>query len=164
MRATVVVAAFVAIAAAAILLAWDGPLEVAAYEAVLLIVAAASFVALTRTDDPRPDPVPLQARARRPKPLRPPQLEEIERLVSFGTTTAFDADWRLLPLLRDLARGRLRDHHRVELDAEPAAARRLLGEDAWEFLRPGYEPRPDRLGPGITREELDGVIAAVDGL
>jgi hypothetical protein len=164
MRTTAAITAIVAAATAAILLAWDGPIEVAAYEAVLLIVGIGAFVALSRPGEVRSEPAPLHVRARRPKPQRPPQLEEIERLVSFGTTTAFDADWRLLPLLRDLARGRLRDHHRIDLDTEPAAARRYLGDVAWEFLRPGYQPRPNRLGPGITLEELDSVIAAVDGL
>ena len=95
------------------------------------------------------------ALARRPRPvIRVPELEKIEREVTLGLTTAFDLHFRLRPTLRRIAYELLRARRGIDLDANPAAARRALGDETWELVREDREPPHDRFGPGIRLESL----------
>jgi hypothetical protein len=59
-----------------------------------------------------------------------------------------DAEWswraveyRLRPLLRKIAAARLIERHQVDLEADPAAAHRILGHELWALVGPGpYGP------------------------
>jgi hypothetical protein len=86
------------------------------------------------------------------------------REVELSTYTAFHYYARLSPLLRDIAAHRLRSHYGVELDAEPARARELVGREAWEVVRPDREPPPDRLAKGPTVEELSVVVDELEAI
>jgi hypothetical protein len=102
------------------------------------------------------------ALTRRPRPPRRiPELERMEREVSLGLATAFDFHYRLRPRLRRIAAELLTTRRGIDLDGEPEAARRALGDEAWELLRGDREPPRDRFGAGI---ELGSLRAAVDGL
>ena len=52
-----------------------------------------------------------------PPPVRPPDLVRTERLLTMGTSTAFDFHFRLRPILREVAEQRLADRRGLRLDA-----------------------------------------------
>ena len=77
----------------------------------------------------RPEGPSAFERARRPAEAssrRPPDLEALERTLSWGTYSESDFDHRVRPLLRRLVAHRLREGHGVDLEADPARARALL--------------------------------------
>ncbi|NIA25790.1 MAG: hypothetical protein GWP04_09520 [Gammaproteobacteria bacterium] len=160
MRRVVVTTLVVALVATGILFWFSGFMEVAAYEVLLGAVAVAALVAL-RAAAPTSRAVigsPTRRRA------VPPQLERLERIVRFGTSTAIDADRRLYRVLRQQARELLLSRYGVDLDTEPEEARRLLGDDAWEHIRPDRPVPKDRLGPGAELSEVDAVVGAIEHL
>jgi hypothetical protein len=92
-------------------------------------------------------------------PSRPVELERAERVVVLAAATAFDVHLRLRPRLRAIAEHRLAS--RRGLDLASPEARRLLGEDVWELVRPDRPPPDDRFAPGLP---LAGQRAALDRL
>jgi hypothetical protein len=66
--------------------------------------------------------------------------------------------------LRTAAAARLASRHGIDLDRRPDAARALLGEEAWEWLRPDRSPPADRFGRGVPRERVTAVIELVESL
>lgn len=100
----------------------------------------------------------------RPKPAEPvPDLERDERTVSFSSWLASDYHFRLRPVLREIAGDRLAVRRAVDLHREPEAARRCLGEPAWEAVRPVPEPS-DRYAKGPSLSEIGEVISALEAL
>lgn len=87
-------------------------------------------------------------------------LRSVETDLRMSSANAFGLEFRLKPLLRDLARWRLARNHAVDLDAAPDAARRILGEPLWR-LTLAAEERPDFRAPGSA---LADVRAAIDRL
>jgi hypothetical protein len=106
------------------------------------------------------DAIPPTPRIRARPPAaasRPVGLERLERRLLFAETSGLDAH-RLRLALREVAADRLASHHAIDLDADPAAARAILGPELWAAV--GQPPaRPDRdgprLGPGELRRLLD---------
>lgn len=88
------------------------------------------------------------------------ELGAVERLVGFSVASAFDLHFRLKPLLREIARGRLLLHRSVDLDARPCEARRILGESLWELI----QVSPERPGLGLSGIRLDDLKEAVSQL
>jgi len=90
-------------------------------------------------------------------------LDRAETLVVIALSNAGDVHWRLRPVLRDVAAEGV--HGRgVDLDGDPAAARALLGEEAWELVR-ADRPRPhDTFAPGLSPAALDRVLAVLEDL
>lgn len=88
------------------------------------------------------------------------QLAAIERSVALSRSSAVEFQLRVQPYLRRAAAERLRIRHRIDLDHDPDAARRLLGEETWRLLTTRHSP-DDRAArpPG-----LDAIIAAADRL
>jgi hypothetical protein len=103
-------------------------------------------------------------RDRTPKASAPVELLRVERELELGIASAGSAHHRLLPLLRSAAAARLASRHGVELDRRPEAARALLGEEAWELLRPDRPEPADRFGPGVPRERVAALIERVESL
>jgi hypothetical protein len=52
----------------------------------------------------------------------------------------------------------------IDLDTEPEAARRLLGDEAWELVRPDREPPQNRYAPGIETAALATVVTSLEAL
>jgi hypothetical protein len=106
------------------------------------------------------------ADALRPKPEhdeRPVELVRIERAVSLGSAHYGDYHARLRPLLREVAAALLA-RRGVSLDERPDRARELLGDGAWEFVRPDVR-RPERpFDPGIPAADLRAAVEALERL
>jgi hypothetical protein len=136
---------------------------VAAYELVVGAVALAGVASALRALRPRgwEARTPFDARRDREEHREPlADLERIDRLLVLGAANAFDAHHRVRPFFRELAAERLHAHHGVDLDHQPERARRLLGEELWEFVRPDRE-LGRRSGPGLP---LDRAVRLADAL
>ncbi len=153
------------IAALAVL---PGRAEVVLRVYVLLLAAFLLARLLTRLRNSLPErgasPVDA-ALSRRPRRVeRVPELEKIEREVTLGLTTAFDLHFRLRPTLRRIASELLRARRGIDLDANPGAARRALGEATWELVRADREPPLDRFGRGLDLDSLRNVVVSLEAL
>jgi hypothetical protein len=103
-------------------------------------------------------------RRRKPKPAQPEELLRMERELVLGSADADHAHRRLLPLLRATAAARIAARHGFELERRPEAARALLGEDAWDLLRPDRPSPEDRHGPGVSPRRVAALIERVESL
>jgi hypothetical protein len=142
------------------------PAVTAGLVAVSAILLAVGLVALPSPRARRGRDFERQARARPyAAPGSPASLEELDRLVRWQVSTAGDVHFRLRPVLREIAAHRLQHGHDVDLDGSPAVARRLLGEVAFEVVRPDRPAPPDRLAPGrVTPGELAGIVERLEAL
>jgi hypothetical protein len=134
-----------------------------------VLVAAIALVVLVRHshEGARPQHSRRFEAALRGRPATTPQPVELmraERDLELGIAGAAHAHHRLLPLLRAAAIARLATHRGIELDRRPDAARELLGEDAWELLRPDRPEPEDRFAPGVPRERVTALIERVESL
>jgi hypothetical protein len=124
---------------------------------------AAGLHALRATLPWRPSAFDTAVAAPPDEDARPASPEAVERLVAGATAYAGDLHFRLRPVLREIAAGALRGRG-VDLDREPEAARALLGEEAWELVRPG-RPRPEEpFAPGLAPGALAGVLDVLEEL
>ena len=135
----------------------------------VLVLAAIALAALTRiarsaSDIPPPSEFEAALRPRGLDPMRPPQLVRTERDIVLGTSGAGHLHERLLPMLREAAAARLSAGHNVDLERRPDAARALLGDDAWELLRPDRPQPRDRTDSGISMRRLRDVIGTLEKL
>jgi hypothetical protein len=125
----------------------------------LVLLVAATGRALPRAGRSR-----LELALQRPphRPARPAGLLTLERRVLLATETAFEVHYRLRPVLREIAAYRLSSRLGIDLDDDAEAARRALGPEAWELVRPDRPPPPDRLGRGRPLAELRAVVDALE--
>lgn len=101
-------------------------------------------------------------RKRRVPPPTLPQLERIRRETALAVARAFDFHVRLRPALREIAAHRLASRRGLDLDAQPAAAQAVLGDEAWELLRPDRPPPDDRFAPGIDAAALGELLDTLE--
>ena len=134
-----------------------------------VLVAAMALAVLVRAS--RRSGGPQQARrfesalsARPEEAPQPMELVRMERELMLGMADAAHAHRRLLPLLRAAATARLASHHGIELEYRRDAAEEMLGEDAWELLRPDRPAPADRHAPGVPRARLVAVIERLERL
>jgi len=95
-------------------------------------------------------------------PQRPRELERLEREVYLSLGSSFYLHHRLRPVLREIAAHRLLRKHGVDLDRRPEAAQRLLGDEAWAWLRVDRAEPRDRWAPGPPLAELRAVVDALE--
>ena len=159
---------FVTLALAIVLLAAPGRAELAVHVYVLVLAAVGlgHLVAALRSALPprRPSPFDAALNARARPAQRIPELERMEREVSLGLATAFDLHYRLRPRLRRIAAELLAARRGIELDANPVAARRALGDDAWEIVRGDREPPRERFAAGLDIASLRLAVSALERL
>ena len=124
-------------------------------------LAAPALAAWPVPGDPRRRPHWPWRRAERPPPVR--SLEELEHAIEFSQTTAFDVHYRLRPHLVQVAAHRLAERG-VSLEGQPELARRLLGAEAWELVRPDRRPPERRHARGIALGQLREVVERLDAL
>jgi hypothetical protein len=164
-----IVPALVASVALAILLALRPLSTSRAFAIWIVIVAAIALVVLVRHSRGGAGPrhagrFEAALRRRPPATPQPVELLRMERELELGIAGAGHAHHRLLPLLRSAAVARLSSRHGVELDRRPEAAKALLGEDAWELLRPDRPEPADRFAPGVPRERVAAMIERIESL
>jgi hypothetical protein len=141
-----------------------GRLELAARIYALLVCGVALVVlarAVRRADPPETalrDPARSANRIRRP----PPSLARLEQLAALGVASSFDLQYRFLPPLRSIAKGLLASRRRVELDGDAEAARRILGDETWDLVRPGRPAPQDRGSRGLSPEGLTRVVESLE--
>jgi hypothetical protein len=158
----------VTLALAVVLLAAPGRAGLAAhlYALVLAAIGLGYLLAAMRDALPprRPSAFDAALRTRARPDQRILELARMEREVALGVATAFDLHFRLRPRLRRIAAALLTSRHGIELDGSPEAARRALGDDAWEILRGDREPPPERFAPGIDLASLGRAVSALEAL
>lgn len=161
---------FLATGALVVLLALR-PLSTArAFAIWILLLAAIALVELVGDSRRRSGGLRSESRfedalrARPPQAPQPVELLRMERDLELGIADATHAHRRLLPLLRAAATARLASRHGIDLDRRPDAARALLGEDAWELLRPDRPEPENRHGPGVPRAEVAALVECVESL
>jgi hypothetical protein len=88
------------------------------------------------------------------------ERDKLAREVGLGIQTAFDFHFRLRPVLVEIARGRLAGRG-IDIDDE-SRARSVLGEEAWELLRPDRELPHDRNAPGLATDELGRLVGVLE--
>jgi hypothetical protein len=104
----------------------------------------------------------LRRRTRRDERL--PELVRVERQVSLGMATAFDLHYRLRPPLRRIAGELLAARRGIDLDGNPEAARKALGDETWEVLRADREQPRDRYGAGLAPATLETIVTSLEAL
>ncbi len=92
--------------------------------------------------------------------VRIAELDKSARELELGAQTAFDFHFRLRPVLVEIAASKLAARG-VQL-ADEERARRLLGDEAWEVVRPDRNPPRDRNAAGAAPDELDRVVTALE--
>jgi hypothetical protein len=140
-----------------------------AFRVYLLLLAGFGLthllIALYRSRPPaQPSPVDQALQPRPPRPGHVEELDKIRREVTIAQTTAFDLHFRLRPTLRRIASELLWSRRGIELDGDPDAARHALGEETWQVVRADRPVPDDRFGPGIERESLRRVVAALEAI
>lgn len=141
-------------------------LAVHVYVLALAAIGLGHLLAAMRAALPprRPSPFDAALHTRTRRPQRIPELERIEREVALGLATAFDLHYRLRPRLRRIAAELLAARRGIELDADPDAARRALGDDAWEIVRGDREPPRERFAAGLDIASLSTAVSALEAL
>jgi hypothetical protein len=160
-----IVLASVALGAALFLLPGRRDTALDVYILFLGALGLATAVRATRAASPDVHEPSLAAELEDPldvPPQRPRELERLEREVYLSLGSSFYLHHRLRPVLREIAAHRLLRKHGIELDRRPDAARHLLGEEAWEWLRPERPEPRDRWAPGPPLSELRGVVDALE--
>jgi hypothetical protein len=95
-------------------------------------------------------------------PQRPAELERLEREVYLSLGSSFYLHHRLRPLLREIASNRLLLRHGLDPDRRPEEAAKIVGPQAWEWLRPDRQEPRDRWAPGPPMAELSSVVDALE--
>ena len=98
------------------------------------------------------------------EPLRPQELERLEREVTLGTSTSFDLHYRLRPILREIAEQRLADRRGLRLDRGGREIQAALGEELWELVRPDRKPPEQRYTRGIEPDAVRRVVERLEAL
>jgi hypothetical protein len=137
--------------------------------AYALALAALVLLALTRATNaseayPAESVFEQWLKPASPVNVRPPEVVRIEREISLGSASAGHLHRRLLPLLREAARTRLTARHHVDLERRPDEARKLLGEEAWELLRPDRPAPLDPSDVGLPLRTIGALVGTLEQL
>lgn len=97
-------------------------------------------------------------------PVRPPDLERTERVLSMASTTAFDLHFRLRPILREVAEQRLADRRGLRLDSDDPRVVEACGDELWEVVRPDREAPDNRHQLGLPHAELERVVERLEAI
>lgn len=132
---------------------------------VVLVVGIAIAALYLRRSGPVTTSTPerFEAELRRSTESPPvvPGIRAVEMAVRLATANAQDFEVRLKPMLRDLARWRLLGNRGVDLDANPDAARRILGEPLARLIEDA--PTPPSFGaPGVPLADIEAGLEQLE--
>jgi hypothetical protein len=103
---------------------------------VALLAAGAVLSRAFRNVPPEPEPV-SSATVRRPGEVR--NMRDIEQANDFVVGVDYQLFAFLQGALREIAAQRLLVHHNVLLERDQDRARKILGDEAWQLVRPRTE-------------------------
>jgi len=106
---------------------------------------------------------PPPPRARPASTSLPSQLLRIGRIVERSGESGVTAHSQLRPLLLEIAEARLA-RRGLQLSRDQEEARRLLGPEAWELVRPDRPQPPDRRAPGVAPRQLETLLESLEAL
>lgn len=153
------------IALLGIALVAPGRLELGVRIYALVLCLAAVVVLLLALRRAYPDETLLREPATRTaRRMPPPTLVRIEHETALAAAGSFDLHYRLVPRLRALGAGLLSSRRQVSLTERPETARAILGEEAWELVRPDRPAPEDRLASGMAPRELGTVVDALEAI
>jgi hypothetical protein len=95
---------------------------------------------------------------------RPEELERLESVMVGVVSGASDLHIRLRPDMRSVAIDRLRTRRGIDLDTNPEAARRLLGDELFDIVRPDRPPTQDRGSAGVSPTVVEAFVATLEAL
>ena len=127
---------------------------VGAIATVIAVAALAARLPVTRREPAAPRPRP-------PRASFPSQLIRSERIVRRSVESGLAAHTLLRPVLSEIAEARLA-RRGVQLKRDHDEARRLLGPEAWELVRPDRPPPAD--DAGLAPRELEAVLDRLEAL
>jgi hypothetical protein len=105
-----------------------------------------------------------ESTARASTRVPPPSLARVELEAALAVAGSFDLHYHLVPRLRALAAGLLSSRRNVSLAEDRGTAHAILGDEAWELVRPDRPAPQDRLAKGIAPRELGRVVDAMEGV
>jgi hypothetical protein len=159
---------FLTIAAAVAIAILPGRRDLVLDIYVLALATFAVGVLVVRVHRANPvaatSPFERAVRGRANRPERLADLERVEREVTLARQSAADVHFRLRPRVRPIAARLLFARRGIDLDHEPEAARRALGDDLWELVRSDREAPRRRDAPGLTPAETERLVAALERL
>jgi hypothetical protein len=130
---------------------------------VSLVAMTAAVVALSR--------VPAAPEPRRRSRPGPPidnapfrSYRQVAEALSWAEVSPRHYDLVTRPLLVRLLTTRLADRHRVDLAADPEAARRLVGDEVWHWLDPDREASRQGQPPGLDQTTLTRIVDRLENL
>jgi hypothetical protein len=88
------------------------------------------------------------------------RLARLDASLARATESAEQFAKSTRPMLRRLTTERLRTVHGIDVAAEPARARRLMGEELWEI----FATPPDELGPPPAPDRLRLLVGRLERL
>jgi hypothetical protein len=133
-------------------------------QAASIAVGAVAAAVAVRAMPAAARPLTLRRRRRRPAPApaAPADLRMYERMLRLAASSAGEAHHRLAPALREIAARRLAAGRRIDLYADPKAARAAVSAPTWDLIRPDRPAPPDRHGRGLAMAELEAAIAELE--
>ena len=176
-RGSAASAVVAALATAVIVVVWvrlpdDRDVASLFYVITLSVLAARSIV---RAIGSATATGPTRERRLRPFDIafRPPTPRTVDRVgeprqIAYELRSAQDVastlHYQLRPRLRAIADDRLAAGHGLSLDRDPDASRRLLGDEAWELLRPDRQAPSGPRRAATSGAELERIVSAVERL
>jgi len=134
-----------------------------AYLLALGGVLLLALVRLTRAKAPPPRSSQLELALAEMRRGRPDHGKlGLVRDLQLSFASAMHLHVRLVPVMREIAAHRLLRQYAVDLNAEPARARELVGASAWELVRPDRPVPANRLAAGPTLAQLSEIVAELE--
>jgi hypothetical protein len=156
-RSALLFTGLVAVAALAVVLSPADGQPFAARIAILMLGIVAAWKVLGRSaavTASTPERFELELRQPPMPTTEIAGLRSVETDLRMSTASAFGLEFRLKPMLRDLAAWRLARNHGVDLATAPDAARQILGDPLWNLTR-AAETFPEFRDPGPPIEDVD---------
>ena len=142
-----------------------GRIELGVRVYALVLCAAVIVVLLLALRRAYPEESVLrEPTARASTRVPPPSLARIELETALAVAGSFDLHYHLVPRLRTLAAGLLGSRRQVSLEEDRDAAQAILGDEAWELVRPDRPAPRDRLAKGIAPRELARAVDALESV
>ena len=98
------------------------------------------------------------------KPSDFPSYAKISSDLGWAPVSQWHYDHGVRPLLARLMQSVLLDHHRVDAVADPARARRLVGDEIWPLVDPTRPPSFDSKAPGADLRTLARIVDRLEQL